>query len=164
MFAAARALGAEDLRGADPAALDRAALPPRVRDRAAHFFAENERVARMAEAFRRGDMAAVLECMNESGRSSRKLLRNVIPASHPEQTDMAQALDRAEAFLRGRGAWRIHGGGFAGCVQCLVPEGEYDDFRGYMDGFYGPGSCFELRIRPWGVRFTGGETGEENHV
>ncbi len=156
MFAAARAAGAADLRGADAAAVAGAkGLTLSQRDRAAHFFAENERVLRMADALRQGDMAGVLAVMNESGRSSRELLRNVVPASHPERIGMAEALDRAEAFLRGRGAWRIHGGGFAGCIQCLVPAEDFERFRAYMDGFYGGGACFELRIRPCGVCFPG---------
>ena len=126
-------------------------------DRAEHFFQENIRVERMADALKSGDMKSYMENMNASGRSSRYLLRNIVPAAHPERTEMAVALDRAEALLRGKGAWRIHGGGFAGCIQCLVPAEDYPAFRRAMDGFYGDGSCFELRIRPFGAYVFGGE-------
>ena len=68
-----------------------------------------------------------------------------------QHEEMAVALDRAEALLKGKGAWRIHGGGFAGCIQCLTPEADWPAFREKMDGFYGEGACFELRIRPCGV-------------
>ena len=157
MFAVAAALGAEVLRLADERRLGdpslRARLSPVALDRAEHFFRENERVPRMAEALRRRDMPRVIELMNESGRSSRELLRNVVPAGDPSRDGMAVALDRAEALLRGRGAWRVHGGGFAGCIQCLVPAPDYDAFREEMDGFYGDGACFELRVRPVGPWF-----------
>lgn len=68
---------------------------------------------------------------------------------------MAVALDRAGELLRGKGAWRIHGGGFAGCIQCLVPETDYEAFRSAMDGYYGEGACFELRVRPCGPHILG---------
>ena len=163
MRQAAAALGSELLRYADPAPLSdpvqraalEKALPPRAILRAEHFFAENARVPQMAEALRAKDMDAYIRLMNESGRSSREKLQNVVPSLHPEQTEMALALDRAAELLRGKGAWRIHGGGFAGCIQCLVPEAEYDDFRAAMDGYYGDGACFELRIRPCGPHVLG---------
>lgn len=159
MTAVAHAFGKAVLREVDPAAFvlpevrERLAreISPAAADRAEHFFAENERVVRMAAALRAGDMTEYILNMNASGASSRGRLRNIIPAHHPERTEMAAALDRAEALLRGRGAWRIHGGGFAGCIQCLVPAVGYEAFRSAMDRFYGAGSCFELRIRKAGV-------------
>ncbi len=158
MRMAAAACGEELLRYVDrrdfEAALQGgrlASLPPRAILRAEHFFDENERVPQMADALRRRDMAEYVRLMNASGASSRKKLQNVIPSLHPEMTDMAVALDRAAVLLEGKGAWRIHGGGFAGCIQCLVPEADFPAFRDKMDGFYGQGACFELRIRPCGV-------------
>lgn len=128
-----------------------AELSPLALSRAEHFFREEERVSAMANALAAGDMDTYLREMNASGESSRLLLRNIIPPSQPQRNEMAIALARAESLLRGKGAWRIHGGGFAGCIQCLVPEGEYDSFRTGMDNWYGEGAVFELRIRPCGV-------------
>ena len=105
----------------------------------------------MAAALLEGDMPEYIRNMNASGASSRTLLRNVVPALHPERTEMASALDRAAALLEGTGAWRIHGGGFAGSIQCLVPISGYEGFRAAMDGYYGEGACFELRIRGCGA-------------
>ena len=68
-----------------------------------------------------------------------------------DEAALAAALDRAAALLEGKGAWRIHGGGFAGCIQCLVPISGYEGFRAAMDGYYGEGACFELRIRGCGA-------------
>ncbi len=163
MRMAANALGGELLRYVDPHSLEDAAvrakleaiLPERAILRAEHFFAENARVPLMADALRRGDMEAYIRLMNQSGASSREKLQNVIPSRHPDQDQMAVALDRAEALLKGKGAWRIHGGGFAGCIQCLVPEDDYPGFERAMDAYYGDGACFELRIRPCGPHVLG---------
>ena len=163
MKAAAEKLGTALLRDADPARLADPAvrteleqsLSPLAVARAEHFFEENARVPLMAEALRRGNMAEYIRLMNESGASSREKLQNVIPALHPERNDMAVALDRAEALLRGRGAWRIHGGGFAGSIQCLVPADDYPAFAAKMNGYYGDGACFELRVRPCGAHALG---------
>ena len=159
MRMAAAYFGKSLLRYVDPAVFRTALqngelngkLPPRAILRAEHFFEENDRVPRMADALRRRDVAEYLRLMNASGASSREKLQNVVPSLHPEMTDMALALDRAGALLQDKGAWRIHGGGFAGCIQCLVPETDYESFRDKMDAFYGRGACFELRIRPCGV-------------
>ena len=133
----------------------RGQLPQRAILRAEHFFAENARVPQMAEALRQGDMETYISLMNASGASSRDKLQNVIPGNYPEQTDMADALDFAASLLQGKGAWRIHGGGFAGCIQCLVPEADYPAFRHAMDGRFGKGACFELRMRPCGAHVLG---------
>ena len=163
MMSVASFFGSTVLREVDPAvfraSMGRSELSASVsRDallRAEHFFEENERVGLMASALACGDMQRYISNMNASGFSSREKLRNVIPSSHPERTEMADALDRAEERLSGKGAWRIHGGGFAGCIQCLVPVPDYPLFSSSMDGIYGPGSCFELRIRPCGPHILG---------
>ena len=163
MKAVAGELGAELLRYADPGRLADSAfrqelarrLSPRAVARAEHFFEENARVPRMADALRRGDMEEYIRLMNESGASSRDKLGNVVPALHPERTEMARALDRAEALLKGRGAWRIHGGGFAGSIQCLTPAEDFPAFAAKMDEYYGNGACFELHVRPCGAHALG---------
>ncbi|MBR6208338.1 MAG: galactokinase [Oscillospiraceae bacterium] len=127
------------------------ALSPLAIGRAEHFFAEEERVTAMAQALLNGDMETYRRKMIASGESSRFLLQNIVPPSQPERREMAIALDRAESLLNQVGAWRIHGGGFAGCIQCLVPEAAYPAFVRAMDGWYGEGSTFELRIRPCGA-------------
>ena len=166
MKAVAAFFGCSVLREVAPAAFydsqNRAALskqvPLRAVLRAEHFFGENKRVGVMADALSAGDMKRYIELMNASGASSREKLQNVIPSLHPEQRSMAEALDRAGELLQGKGAWRIHGGGFAGCIQCLVPEADFPSFRSAMDGYYGDGACWEMRIRPCGPYILGSHT------
>ena len=46
----------------------------------------------------------------------------------------------------GKGAWRVHGGGFAGCVQALMPKEYFPEYKAGMDKKFGPGKCRELHI------------------
>ena len=49
-------------------------------------------------------------------------------------------------LLDGVGAWRVHGGGFAGGVQALMPRDAFPAYRKGMEALFGPGSCRELHI------------------
>lgn len=158
MFSVAQALGAACLRDADEAQFykrlhelrtlcgDRACL------RAMHFFDEDRRAAEEAEALRAGDVARFAVLMTESGASSELLLQNIWPSRDPSQRSVALALALSQRLLAGTGgAWRVHGGGFAGTVQALVPNGVKREYMRAMDEAMGrKGACRELSIRPVG--------------
>lgn len=110
-----------------------------------HFFNENERVPLMRDALKRGDGATYMRLMNESGRSSEKLLNNIITSATGD-TKLAQGLDRSRKLLEGKGAWRVHGGGFAGCVQALMPTDYFPTYKEDMEKAFGGGSCREIRL------------------
>ena len=126
------------------AAGDRAAL------RAMHFFADNRRVAEQVAALRAGDFDAFLRLVNESGRSSWLYLQNVVPVGATAHQELAAALALAAKLLGGRGACRVHGGGFAGTIQAFVPMDMLEGFRAGMEAVLGKGSCHVLSIRPEG--------------
>ena len=113
--------------------------------RAMHFFDENERVPQMRDALKAGDGNTYMRLMNESGRSSEKLLNNIITSATGD-TKLAQGLDRSERLLKGRGAWRVHGGGFAGCVQALMPTDYFPTYKAAMEEEFGPGTCREIKL------------------
>lgn len=113
--------------------------------RAMHFFNENERVPLMRDALKRGDGATYMRLMNESGRSSEELLNNIITSATGD-TKLAQGLDRSRKLLEGKGAWRVHGGGFAGCVQALMPTDYFPTYKEDMEKAFGGGSCREIRL------------------
>ena len=113
--------------------------------RARHFFAENERVAQMRDALKTGDGEGYLRLMNESGRSSERLLGN-IAAEGIGDDRLLRGLARSEKLLAGKGAWRVHGGGFAGCVQALMPLDYFETYRREMEAAFGPGSCRKIRL------------------
>ncbi len=118
--------------------------------RCIHFYAENARVKKQVEALEKGDFPCFLELIKESGRSSWMYLQNVIPAGYKEHQDVALALALCEHLLQGRGAHRVHGGGFAGTVQAFVPFDLLESFRRGIDAVLGEGACHVLSIRPEG--------------
>ena len=118
--------------------------------RAIHFYQENARVPKQVAALEQGDFETFLKLIKESGYSSYMYLQNVIPAGYKEHQDVALALAMCEHFLAGKGAYRVHGGGFAGTVQAFVPFEILDSFVAGMDGVLGEGACHVLSIRPQG--------------
>ncbi len=110
--------------------------------RARHFFEENERVLMMKEAMERGDREACLRLMNASGRSSEEKLRNIRCAAGDDRLE--KGIELSAKLLEGKGAWRVHGGGFAGCVQALVPTEYFGEYARAMDASFGLHSCFRI--------------------
>ena len=118
--------------------------------RGVHEYAENKRVVEQVAALCSGDFDRFLQLIKESGYSSYMYLQNVIPAGYVQHQDMAVALGLCEHYLQGRGAYRVHGGGFAGTVQAFVPVDMLEDFRCGIDRALGQGACHVLTIRPQG--------------
>ena len=118
--------------------------------RAVHFYQENARVPKQVAALEAGDFETFLKLIKESGYSSYMYLQNVIPAGYKQHQDVAVALALCEHYLQGKGAYRVHGGGFAGTVQAFVPFEILESFRSGIDGVLGEGACHVLSIRPQG--------------
>ena len=151
-----RVFGKTHLRQVDEAAFYarlpevRAAAGDRAALRAMHIFDDNRRVDMQVEALKAGDFTRFLELVNESGRSSWLYLQNVVPTGSTRHQELALSLALAAKLLQGRGACRVHGGGFAGTIQAFVPLDLLDEFRAGMEAVLGPGSCQILSIRPEG--------------
>ena len=118
--------------------------------RGIHQYAENKRVPQQVEALRSGDFDRFLALIKESGYSSYMYLQNVIPAGYVAHQEVAVALGLCEYYLQGRGAYRVHGGGFAGTVQAFVPFDLLDAFKRGIESALGEGACHVLSIRPDG--------------
>ena len=118
--------------------------------RAIHVYDENRRVELQKKALQAGDFASFLSYVTESGLSSWRHLQNVIPAGRKEKQEVAFALTIAEKLLNGRGACRVHGGGFAGTIQAFVPNDLLEYFKNGIESVLGEGSCYVLSIRPQG--------------
>ena len=118
--------------------------------RAIHFYQENALVPYQVAALEEGNFDAFLELVEASGHSSYMNLQNVIPSGYKEHQDVAVALALCAHYLQGRGAYRVHGGGFAGTVQAFVPFDLLDSFKAGMDAALGEGACHVLSIRPQG--------------
>ena len=125
-------------------------LPDRAIMRGIHEYNENRRVPLQVACLEKGDFDGFLKLVKESGFSSWMYLQNVIPAGYVNQQAMAVALGLCEHYLQGKGAYRVHGGGFAGTVQAFVPFEILDSFRAGIDAALGEGACHVLSIRPQG--------------
>ncbi|MBQ7801452.1 MAG: galactokinase [Oscillospiraceae bacterium] len=128
----------------------RSQVPDRALLRAIHFYQENRRACQEAEALRSGDFDLFLSLVRQSGRSSWMYLQNVTPTGAVEHQDMALVLALCNTLLQERGAYRVHGGGFAGTVQAFVPTDLLEHFKAGIEAVLGPGSCHVLTIRPQG--------------
>ena len=115
--------------------------------RAIHFYQENKRVQKQAAALKDNDFDTFLKLVKESGRSSWMYLQNITPAGYIEHQDMALALAMCDTLLHGRGAFRVHGGGFAGTVQAFVPTDMLDAFKEGIENVFGKDSCHVLSVR-----------------
>lgn len=113
--------------------------------RAMHFFDENERVPLMRDALKAHNGEEYMRLMNASGRSSEELLNNIITSSTGD-TRLAEGLSRSAELLEGKGAWRVHGGGFAGCVQALMPSDYFPFYKVEMEKTFGQGCCFPIHL------------------
>ena len=118
--------------------------------RALHFADENDRVLREADALRKGDLDRFFDEVKASGRSSYMYLQNVFAPSDPAHQGLSMALWTASELLGDRGAFRVHGGGFAGTIQAFVPAGMIDKFSSAMEKIFGERSCYVLSVRPFG--------------
>ena len=118
--------------------------------RAIHFFEENERVRKQTEALKDGNVDNFLKLVNASGLSSEILLQNLYSPADPKNQPLLLAVELSKRILCGRGAVRVHGGGFAGTVQAFVPHDMHDEYKEKMTAVFGEGSCHFLTVRPLG--------------
>ena len=125
-------------------------VPDRALMRAIHVYQENKRVLRLADALRNNDFEEFLSIVAASGRSSWMYLQNINPAGATEHQDVAFTLALCDTLLNGRGAYRVHGGGFAGTVQAFVPLDMLEKFKTGIEAVLGEGSCHVLNIRSEG--------------
>ena len=118
--------------------------------RAMHFYNENNRVAKQAEALGNGDFEAFKALIIESGFSSYMYNQNVYTCKAPSNQPVSVALAICQDVLQGKGAWRVHGGGFAGTIQAFVPMECLEEFKSRICAVFGEKSCYVLNIRPEG--------------
>ncbi len=120
--------------------------------RAIHFINENKRVKAQAAALEAGDLDAFFAGVRASGNSSFEYLQNVYTTKNVSEQGLSLALALAEMYLSDKGgAWRVHGGGFAGTTQAYVKNEDVEGYRALIDGAFGEGACIVLRVRAVGA-------------
>ncbi len=119
--------------------------------RAIHFFNEDERAELEKKALLNNDFDSFLKLINDSGNSSFKFLQNVYSNANVQEQGISLGIALTEQFLYDKkGACRVHGGGFAGTVQCFLPTEFINEYKTFIEGAFGAGSCYILKIRPFG--------------
>ena len=158
MKAVAAYLGKDVLRGLTEEDILRAVPMLRKRSgdrailRAIHFVRENERVEKALLALKNEDLDGFYQIILASGRSSYQYLQNVYTNHNPFEQGISLALCVADGALSGKdGAFRVHGGGFAGTIQAFVRNEDLDDFVSKMNAVFGEGAAMPLNIRPLGA-------------
>ena len=158
MKSVAKLFGAEYLRQIskkrvlDNVATIRETVGDRAILRAIHFFNENERVTKQARALKNENTANFFRYTKESGRSSFMYLQNVFTTKNVREQGLSLALAITDSVMSGKGgAFRVHGGGFAGTIQAFVPFALVEKYRTAIDSAFGSGACHVLRIRPYGA-------------
>lgn len=118
--------------------------------RAIHFFCDNARVVSEVEALRKGNFDEFKRLICESGASSYMYNQNVYSVKKPAEQPVALGLAISEQVLKNKGAYRVHGGGFAGTIQAFVPNELLSTYKNAVESVFGEGSCYVLLIRPLG--------------
>ena len=118
--------------------------------RAFHYFNETQRAKEEAKALKDGDFDKFLKIVKKSGLSSYTYLQNVFAASMPNSQAVSLSLALCDDILGERGAYRVHGGGFAGTIQAFVPFDLLNEFKTKIENVLGQGMCHVLSIRPVG--------------
>jgi len=118
--------------------------------RSVHFFSDNNRAGLEAQALENSNFEEFLSLVNESGESSMNLLQNLYSCRKPAEQAIPLAIMLGKRVLKGKGAIRVHGGGFAGTVQAFVPAEKVNEYISEMDRVFGENSCYKLKIRQAG--------------
>lgn len=121
--------------------------------RAMHFLNEDYRVTQQVEALENANFKEFLSLVKESGNSSWKWLQNCFTTHNPLEQGITLALGLTEDFINniGKGACRVHGGGFAGTIQVFLPSEYVDDYVKEIEPIFGEGAVTILNIRPFGT-------------
>ncbi len=118
--------------------------------RAFHFFNEQDRVEAQRAALKAGNFETFLKNVNASGESSYKYLQNLYSTSAVSEQGLSLAIALTQQFLNGKGACRVHGGGFAGTIQCYIPNDQVVAYKSMIENVFGEDSCVPLTVRPIG--------------
>jgi galactokinase len=157
MKAVAAELGAKVLRQVSlEQVLD---IAPKIREkvgdrailRAIHFQGDNQRVVDQVAALEKNDFKSFLGMVIDSGYSSYMYNQNIFPVNNIREQGVSIALALSELVLKGQGAWRVHGGGFAGTIQAFVPQNLLTKYVKTLEHFFGEGACHNLFIRRQGA-------------
>ena len=123
------------------------------------FFEEFRLVQRRVEALRRDDAQSFVYLTNRSSIVSAEHLQNVgFPGDHEDAMVTLALCQRVLAELTVPvdgtlcGSARIHGGGFGGTIQVVVPNDKVEPFVKRIESLLGIGACMLVKLGAPGIR------------
>ncbi|HOI23939.1 MAG TPA: galactokinase family protein [Spirochaetales bacterium] len=119
--------------------------------RAWHFAGETLRPQALAKAIESKNIETYFRIVKASGDSSYKYLQNILPGAGSASQGLAFALALTEDFLEGKGACRVHGGGFAGTIQAYIPLNRTEEYHALMEKNFGTHSLYWIKTRRHGA-------------
>lgn len=103
----------------------------------------------MIQAIQQKSIFQVLTLMKESAHSSHEYLQNVYYETSHQSLNLALAV--SETFLERKGITRIHGGGFEGCIQVILPLDEVNKYCENMQKIFPQKSTYLFDVRAKGA-------------
>ena len=121
--------------------------------RALHFMEENERVGAQVKALEKGNLDMFLRLVGESGNSSQRWLQNIYSPKNVHEQGVTLALNLTEYYLcqNNAGVCRVHGGGFAGCIQVFLKNDFIEGYVKFISRVFGVNAVKVLDIRNIGA-------------
>ncbi|MCI6693163.1 MULTISPECIES: galactokinase [unclassified Clostridium] len=119
--------------------------------RALHFYEENIRVENVLNYMDDDNLINMFNMIEESGNSSWKLLQNCYYENKKQNIIKALALSELFIKLKGRGCCRVHGGGFAGVIMCILNEEDVNDYIEFISKIIKKDNIYDLNIRKVGA-------------
>ena len=102
-------------------------------------------------ALQSGNFQGFLDNVQASGNSSFKYLQNTYTNKDVQNQSVSIGLAVSDSILAGHGTSRVHGGGFAGVIMCLVPLAETDNYVRYIAQYVGESNVYPMNIRAVGA-------------
>lgn len=118
--------------------------------RALHFFNEDLRAENQKNLLKNKDFDGFLKLVKASGDSSYRFLQNVYSSTNSAEQGITLAIALTEEILGNDGVCRVHGGGFAGTIQCYVKNECFEKYKAKIETVFGKDSCIPLKIRAVG--------------
>lgn len=99
------------------------------------------------------DGEGFLRLLEESGNSSWEWLQNCYSLQNCKEQKITLSLALTKLFLNkiGAGICRVHGGGFAGVIMCVLPIENADAYVDYMAQYVGRENVYPMNIRSTGA-------------
>jgi galactokinase len=91
-------------------------------------------VEEQVDALDQNNFKKFFSLVNESGNSSFNYLQNIYSPQHIHKQGLALALALTDIFIKikGKGACRVHGGGFAGTILVSIPENLIEEYKEFI--------------------------------